>query len=363
MTILDLLSSKGIRGRRVASTNGGEWHSPCPVCGGRDRFQAWPYPRVGKREWWCRNCAKGGDQIEFLRHVEGLSFREACTRLGLEHGFAYRSLPQGQRRVETESFTGQARTLPPAKWREKAAKLVSEAGEALFSAAGDRALIWLERRGIEAVESAAWNLGWLEGERGHDCRWRPRSAWGLEDLAIENNGVKRVRKKLWIPRGLVIPTLAEGMPAALRIRRLAADLKDGQAKYVAVAGSTSLPFVALSARAPDRQPKGWVVVESQLDAIMIAERACEYAPRLSVGAMAMLSNTGKPCPDSHRLLARAEKILVALDYDQAGKKGWDWWEKIYPQARRWPTPEGKDPGDYFALGGNIQQWISEGLGL
>ena len=256
MTILDLLSSKGVKGHRVASTNGGEWHSPCPVCGGRDRFQAWPYPHVGKREWWCRNCAKGGDQIEFLRHVEGLSFREACTRLGLERSPAYRSLPQGKPGLEAaESFTGLARSLPPGQWREKAEKLASEAEKALFSADGDRALIWLERRGIEAVEAAVWRLGWLLGERGHNCRWRPRSAWGLEDIVFENNGVKRVRKKLWIPRGLVIPTLAGGKPSALRIRRLAADLKDGQAKYVAVAGSVSLPFVALSAKAPDRQPK------------------------------------------------------------------------------------------------------------
>lgn len=112
MTILDLLSSKGIKGHRVASTNGGEWHPPCPVCGGRGRFQAWAYSHVGKREWWCRNCAKGGDQIEFLRHAGGLSFRGACTRLELErstHGLPRPTpgvAPGGLRKL-----TSQARSL------------------------------------------------------------------------------------------------------------------------------------------------------------------------------------------------------------------------------------------------------------
>ena len=75
----------------------------------------------------------------------------------------------------------------------------------------------------------------------------------------------------------------------------------------------------------------------------------------------MLSNTGKPDPALHQKLQKARRILVALDYDEAGHKGWLWWEKTYPQAVRWPVPDGKDPGEYFACGGNIHEWLNDGL--
>ena len=45
-------------------------------------------------------------------------------------------------------------------------------------------------------------------------------------------------------------------------------------------------------------------------------------------------------------------ILVALDFgdgDLAGAKGWPWWQGQFSQARRWPVPAGKDPGEAFAF--------------
>ena len=358
MTILDLLYSRGIKPRRVAATKGGEYHSACPRCGGSDRFHCWPAQGQGGT-WWCRGCDHAGDQIEFLRHVDNLGFQEACARLGLERSTDFRAMPKPARRHQEESFSGVPRELPPAQWCEKAEKLVSEAKAALFSPAGDKALLWLERRGIGPAAAAAYRLGWLEGYRDKNCRWRPRSAWGLQDLEFEKEGVKKLRRKLWIPRGLVIPTLRNGLPVALRVRRPAADLTDSQTKYVAVSGSAMKPFMATGRR--PAAPGAWVIAESQLDAIMISEQVSSQHPPLPVGAMAMLSNTGKPCPETHQVLAASNKILVALDYDQAGKKGWEWWEKTYRQAVRWPALEGKDPGEYFALGGDIYEWIREGL--
>jgi len=33
--------------------------------------------------YWCRQCGKHGDVIQFLREKEGLSFGEACAKAGL----------------------------------------------------------------------------------------------------------------------------------------------------------------------------------------------------------------------------------------------------------------------------------------
>lgn len=41
-------------------------------------------------------------------------------------------------------------------------------------------------------------------------------------------------------------------------------------------------------------------------------------------------------------------------------QAWPWWAATYEQARLWPVPEGKDPGDAFALGVDLQSWILAG---
>ena len=50
-----------------------EYASPCPTCGGRDRFSI----NTSKDVWNCRGCEIGGDAIDLARHVLGISFNEA----------------------------------------------------------------------------------------------------------------------------------------------------------------------------------------------------------------------------------------------------------------------------------------------
>ncbi len=358
MNILDLLHSKAVKPRRVAATRGGEWHSACPVCGGKDRFQSWPNDGREGGRWYCRQCDTGGDCIQFLRHVEGLGFREACQRLGLERALDFRRLPEKHRQAAAEAFAGVERELPPAQWRERAGKLVLAARAALGNNPEQSA--WLAGRGIWELEAERYHLGWLEGENGRGSYFRARSAWGLADTVATAADGRQVKKtKLWIPRGLVIPTIRNGEVAALRIRLTEADRErlKFQDKYYAVPGSTGLPLVARNGdhRGPARV---WVIVESQLDAIICAEHWSGPQP---LAAASMISNTGKPDPALHRHLGAADLILCAHDADEAGHKGWLWWKKTYPNAVRWPVPEGKDPGEYFARGGNIHQWLAGAL--
>ena len=106
--------------KKVASTKGGEWQGPCPGCGGTDRFHVWPDQNNGEGSWWCRQCGRGGDAIQFLRDFEGLSFREACARLG-------KRVPDSHdlrtpRAPAAGAWDPAKHASPEALWREKAWK-------------------------------------------------------------------------------------------------------------------------------------------------------------------------------------------------------------------------------------------------
>jgi hypothetical protein len=84
--------------RRGIKLRGGiERVGPCPKCGGEDRFAI----NTKKGVWHCRGCAKGGDVIELVEHIDGIDFVAACTALtgepppkanGKNHRFALKQV-------------------------------------------------------------------------------------------------------------------------------------------------------------------------------------------------------------------------------------------------------------------------------
>jgi hypothetical protein len=70
--IEDILERYGVRLRGKTDRCGS-----CPVCGGDDRFGV----NTKKQLWHCRRCAKGGDVIAFVMHVDGVDFHAALETL------------------------------------------------------------------------------------------------------------------------------------------------------------------------------------------------------------------------------------------------------------------------------------------
>ena len=352
--IEQLVQQRGLKAVKVAGTHGGEYACPCPACGGKDRFRFWPAQGEGGT-WYCRQCGRGGDCIQFLRDFEGLSYAEACRRLGRERAPLPTSIMP--RRERAREWTPAEASLPCPAWREHAAKLLDYAHQRLLD--DDVQLMRLAMRGIERVAVERYRLGWLPGENGKDGYHRDRGAWGLPP---ETNARGR-KKSLWIPSGLVIPALDDdGAVLRLRIRRdeeararFGADMK-----YVVVPGSSMRPLLLRP------EARAFVVVESELDAIACA--AAAEAAGLDVGAFAAGTSLGRPDTVAHAVLRRALCILVALDFDQpdaqgqrAGARGMPFWAQTYRTARRWPVPSGKDPGDAVREGWNIADWLRIGL--
>ncbi len=361
--------------RHISMAKGGEWCSPCPVCGGDDRFRSWPNQDGGAAAqkaglpgtWWCRQCDKTGDVISLLMFADGLTFTAACKELRIELDESSRRLrPLCAPRSQEQTWTPTEWPLPSEKWRAQATKLAQEAHAQLLEY--PRALEYLASRGLPRAAVEQYRLGYLQAEdkKTGACLYRARSAFDLPDK-LNDDGTKSRYQSLWIPRGFTIPlwhpSWADQQEAhRVRIRRPKGDVKKGDSKYMLLTGGGKAPM-ALAPSGVTPSLAVWVVTEAELDAIAV-HHACSGR----IGALAALTNVGKPDAAAHKLLAASPLILVALDFDPPDEKGkrpgfhgWEWWKKHYPQARRWPVPVGKDPGDAFKAGVDLAEWVRAGL--
>ena len=88
MSILNLLAADSITPIHASR---GEWHSPCPECGGVDRFSCWPEKvnsngRFMGGRFVCRGCGIYGDAVAYLMKHQAMTFLQALKQLGLDAG-------------------------------------------------------------------------------------------------------------------------------------------------------------------------------------------------------------------------------------------------------------------------------------
>ena len=365
------------------------WNGPCPLCGGEagrsDRFMLWQCTAEQEAKlggtcrehhitlaWHCRRCGAGGDSIAYYQQVEGMSFRDACDALGIM--LEPKAIEGGKRRLRrrtapqesAQAYTGfmpKSSTTPkaedPEKWMSYAEKMLAEGQEAIFSTPA--ALAWLAQRGIDAAAIRAYGLGYRTPEGSKTGRYRYRTALGLgQKTAKDGHEVT----KIFLPRGILIPTFrTDGRLINIRTRKHNADVlaekvrRDGKSeKYLSLEGGADPTFVLQSTQ-PEHLAT-YFIVEAELDAMLVHHISGGF-----VGAVAIRSNRNKPDAVTHALLSKAARVAVALDFDPAGTEGVEWWLERYATAVRWPVPEGKDPGDYFGMGGDVRQWLRACLPL
>lgn len=336
MNLLDIINQDTSL-KWAASTSGGEYNGPCPMCGGKDRFQVWPnHPRGTGGRYWCRACEEQGDAIDWLRKL-GLSFAEAREALGLRVDYKINNSAVSQ------GLNWQPYTITPAEygWSELAGKIVDACHRNLL--ASSEAMDFAKERGFTIDTVKANRLGW--NPHNH---FDHMVSWGL---VPENNPETGRPFKVCLSAGLVIPTFRDDKCVSIKVRRCDWHEDDRLPKYMAVRGSERGPM-ALGCDFG----KPIVIVESELDAILIQQEAGDH-----VETMAMRTAKGKPDDIAHGFLSSCPRILVALDYDDAGCEAAPWWLEQYEQATYWPVPEGKDPGEYHQSGGNVGKWIIQGI--
>ena len=171
--------------------------------------------------------------------------------------------------------------------------------------------------------------------------------WGLPERFNESGA----RIKLWIPAGLVIPYIKPKTVKRIRIR-----CKEGKTRYCTISGSSSGAMIF------GTNEQFYIVVESELDAMLINQEAEDIITTIALG-----SAQARPDSIAHELLKKAIRILVALDTstdekkEKAGYREFFWWKNHFEQVVRWPTVFGKDPADAQKNGLSIRNWIIAGL--
>ena len=333
MNILELISSDGFKFEKVANTRGGEYHGPCPFCGGNDRFRIQP----AQDRYYCRACGQKGDSIQYLRDFRKMDYFEALILLGREPIFR-KSAPIFQApKLATP-------TTPPELWQERGTLFALQSQARLWepTAAAGRLRQWLhDEKGLSDATIKAAGLGFNPADI-----FEPRATWGLPEALNEKGNPK----KIWLPAGLVIPLALQGDKVQrLRIRR--SEPGDGN-RYIIASGSSAAPMLL------GTNAGAVVVVESELDGLLLQQEAGDLAAVVALG-----SAQAKPDGRADALLRSAKTILIALDSDAAGAKAaWSFWPKQYGKKfKRWPCLKWKDPSEAWKNGLNLRQWIMAGL--
>lgn len=333
-TIIDLLNNDGIYPVKVAKISGGEYASPCPGCGGRDRFISWP--NTGR--WWCRQCGLFGDEIEYLKQFHDMTFKEASDHLGVYKKMTSRT--HRKKKKKKQNIHSQQKWTPneskdiPDIWKQKATAFVDWSHNNLIQ--NDEQLCWLqERRCLNMDTIMKSKLGWNPTDL-----YRSKNNWGCSDR----------EKDIFIPHGLVIPVFVNG-----EFNRVKTRADDRDPKYLPIGGGGISPMVLKS----EIDTQCVIIVESELDAILLNQESGDF-----VTVIAMGSASYKPDRTTHDILLQAKLILQSFDTgvdDPAVKIAWSWWKTTYRQWKRWPCVKGKDPTELYLNGVSIRTWVKAGL--
>jgi DNA primase len=322
--LLDLVN-RDTRLRKVAGTRGGEYAGPCPSCGGEDRFRVQPEQGL----WFCRGCRdRWADAIDYVRWRDGLSFTEAVQALG---GVGPARIAYGRRLPSLPPPL----PVPSKLWQARAQDVVVEAANCLWSERGAKALAYLRARGLSDETIGTYVLGYIP-----EVRWDDPVPWGLK---LEDD------KKVWLPRGIVIPWIMRDDDEvwSIKIRR-----PGGEPKYIAVKGSVPTIFGTLRFRERDLL----VLPEGEFDAMLLWQHANDIADVLTLGA------AGKNLDWRAMLyLLSSTRQLVIYDGDTAGAAGAEKLIRTSPRMRRLDLPDGQDITDYHLAGGDLRRLVTEAV--
>ncbi len=303
MTVVDDIKSRldildVVSGKVALQRSGQSYKANCPFHQERTpSFYVFP----DRQSWRCFGaCATGGDVFSFVMKSENLEFGEALRSLAQQTGVA---LPSQERRTEQQTAFD----------LNEAAKNYFQ--QRLASSQGAEARAYLERRGLERLTVASFDLG-LSPDDGESLKnhlasrgFSPEQMAQAGLVSVTDNGRYRdlFRRRLMIP-------IRNGQGDLAGFGGRALD--DSNPKYLnsprtPIFDKGRILYALHLARDTARQ-QGMVVVEGYMDAIM----SHQHGYRNVVASMGT-ALTEAQVAEVRRITSN---IIMALDADAAGQQ-------------------------------------------
>jgi DNA primase len=288
--------------------------------------------------WHCFGCKKGGNAITWMCAYHRMRYEEALAVLGIsdhiraDHwlGNGYHDAPKNIARVKEEK-------KPSSIWQTRGLAFLTYARNQLWQTPD--AIDYLrEQRLLEDATIQHFGLGYNPSDV-----WDSPERWGLS---------KEDAKRIWLPKGYVIPCFVEHSLWYIKIRRLIAE-----PKYMHVRGSAPAMFGTDSI---DGAPLV-LLTEGEFDCMLTWQLLKDIAGVVTLGS------ASKKLDLAHwtRYLLPAEEIIAVLDNDTAGKLGAQSLAglsaQIYPVRIPSLSATGKDITDYVQAGGDLWAWLKHHL--
>jgi len=332
MNLIDMARQAGLNPKWKATTQGGEYGSACPKCVGTDRFIMQPHKPMKKCTgyYFCRKCDIHGDTIQFGIDFLNLSYKDA---LAYTNAYEYQSPPhhssQSNNKVINNSTILQT---PNNSWIQQAQDLLQKTHKNILQHSD--IISSLEQRGLPKQAIINYQLGFLPKERTYKG-----TEWGLE------------KEKIWLPSGIIIPTIDNQQIIRLKIRQKNWSQTSDLPKYVAIPGSMAGLNIIGSKKNPVM-----IIVESELDAYALHHAIGDFSFIVAVGGSIKSIDSV-----TDTFAKNKTTLLICHDNDEAGKNMLTKWQQLYPHAKGYPTPRGKDIGEAIQQGLAIREWIINAL--
>ncbi|SMP80975.1 Zinc-binding domain of primase-helicase [Desulfonatronum zhilinae] len=306
-------------GELTLVSSSGSYNSPCPLCGGEDRFGYTPdpkkFPEAAEKGglFYCRQCKFKGNGETLLRYL-----KKGITYLPKNNAF----------HKESPSITTPRFQAPPESWQRPWSSLLLTYANTL----DEKGALPLTERGITLATAKRYGL----------CPIPQR----FPNPAADNS----VPGQKYGP-GIFIPARRNDILFKVEIRNFD---PDSPAKYIIMPGSSVHPMIF------NDQTNGsgtYMLIESLLDGYMLHSHVSDLVTPIAIG-----STTTALDQETLDLLKKAKRILISLDNDQSGWARAMILKSQFPNSSIIIPPFGKDPGEFFQRGGDLRGWLETALG-
>ena len=246
------------------------------------------------QRWYCFGCGLGGDVLDFIQQVEGLSLPEAIARLEGGHRPVSGAAPRAAQIRRPKSAA-----LPP---RDPALLTAAARFYAGHLRRSSEALAYLASRGVGPVAAARLGLGYSPGSGLRQAL----ESLGFSEKRIGDSGLFKDRGVERFADMVVVPDASGGLVRWLKGRALNEDVKP---RFQALPGPKPLLGVGRLGPAPS-----WAVVtEGVFDWIALAQWGLPACSALGTQGMERIASALRGCP----------RVFLAFDNDDAGREATD----------------------------------------